>query len=631
MSTSLVRLLPIALLVLLFVALAPARAAETQRIYLPLSGGAATPTATATATPTAAPATATPPPTATNPAGLQPGHTQVGALTLAATYQSISLYANFANDDGDNQASFEYRKAGAAAWIPGMDMTVDRRANVTGNGTFANPFRNQWRASVLLTDPDTLYEVRVTFADPDGVAGANPVLGTVRTRAEDPPSTGATYHVAPTGNDADAGSSAAPWRTLQKAATSVVAGDTVVVHAGSYTPVTLARSGTATNPIRFVNAPGARPVVTGSSGTLVSISGSYVRLTGFELVGATWGVRVLTPSKGAVIERNVVRGQTSPTGDTGGVAVEIGDTFSTQNPVADVTVQDNDLRADALPEPQSEVVLVKAASGGHVIRRNRIVFSYQGGNVHGTDCVGGLPNFDPHGGFFKDTDVSDNYCDGATDEGIELDGGNANVRVWNNTVVRANGGFSVTPVHYGPVYVFRNVVRDLADHWIGSCFGVKDGEGGTGAVYFFHNTFTVPDGAPCDNLMRGAAKYGSGSAQANVVFKNNVLHFWGRLYETGAKTADYNLNFVEPASGDKIAEWNGTDYFSFASFRSGTGQETHGLFARPLFVDRAAGDFRLAAGSPGVDLGVALRAFNGPASPWPTLGNAPDAGAFESR
>jgi hypothetical protein len=614
MSTWLVRLLPIAfLMLLLFVARAPAGAAETQRIYVPLSGGGVTPTPTSVPTPTSAP--------------IQAGHTQAGTLGLASTYQSVSVYANFANDDGDNQATLEYRPAGVSTWTRGMDMTVDRRANVTGNGTHPNPFRNQWRASVLLADPDTLYEVRVTFADPDGVAGTNPVVGTVRTRAEDPPSTGATYHVAATGADANPGTAAAPWRTLQKAADAVQAGDTVVVAEGTYAPFSVSRSGTATNPIRFAAAAGTRPVVTASSGALVSLTGSYVRLSGFELVGATYGVQVGTPSRGAVIERNVIRGQRYAGGDNGGVAVEIGDTFSQQNPVADVTVQDNDIRADTTPEPQTNVILVNAASGGHVIRRNRIVFSYQGGDVHGTDCVGGLPNFDPHGGFFKDTDVNDNYCDGATDEGIELDGGNMNVRVWGNTIVRANGGFSITPVHYGPVYVFRNVVRDLADHWVGACFGVKDGEGGTGAVFFYHNTFTSPSGTACGNQMRGAAKYGSGNAQGNVVFKNNVLHFWGRIYETSNKTADYNLNFVEPASDDKVAEWGGTNYFSFDSFRSGTGQEAHGLWGRPVFV--ASDDLRLASGSPGVDAGAVLPGFNDAGSNWPFTGAAPDIGAFE--
>src|SRR5438045_4185242 len=43
-----------------------------------------------------------------------------------------------------------------------------------------------------------------------------------------------TYYVASTGSDSAAGSAAAPWKTLQKAANTLAAGDTVHVTAGTY-------------------------------------------------------------------------------------------------------------------------------------------------------------------------------------------------------------------------------------------------------------------------------------------------------------------------------------------------------------------------------------------------------------
>jgi hypothetical protein len=558
--------------------------------------------------------------------------TTVGVLSLASTYQSISVYANFLSDGNDNNsATLAYRRVGDTAWKSGMDLTPDRRKTVPGaGGPHPNPFANQWRGSLLMLQPDTSYEVRVTFADPDGVLGVNPVTATITTRDETPPSPGTTYHVATTGNDANPGTAAAPWSTLQRAAASVLPGDTVVVEAGTYAPVTISASGTASGFIYFKAADGARPVIetTPGVGTLVSIAGSYIRFSGFEMVGGQWGVQVVLGAHDVIVERNLIRGQKSS--GTEGVAILLGDSFSVQNLVANITVQDNVIRADTLPEPETNMILVKAASGGHVIRRNQIIFSYQGGNVHGTDCIGGLPNFAPHGGFFKDTDVNDNYCDGATDEGIEIDGGNANVRVWGNTIVGANLGFSITPVYYGPVYVFRNLVHDLRDHWVGSCVMIKDGESGSGAVYFYHNTFYSPSGTACRGVVKGAAAYGGGADQSNVHFRNNVMHYWGRLYETSDKTVDYNLSFVEPASGDRVAEWGGASYGSFADFQAGTGQEAHGLYGRATFVNAAAGDYRLTADNPGVDRGVALRGFNDADSAWPSLGNGPDIGAFES-
>ena len=65
-----------------------------------------------------------------------------------------------------------------------------------------------------------------------------------------------TFYVDPAGNDSAAGSLPSPWRTLQKAAGTVQAGDLVIVHAGHYAGLYLTTSGTAANPITFRADPG---------------------------------------------------------------------------------------------------------------------------------------------------------------------------------------------------------------------------------------------------------------------------------------------------------------------------------------------------------------------------------------
>lgn len=61
----------------------------------------------------------------------------------------------------------------------------------------------------------------------------------------------ATYYVATTGNDSWPGSSTQPWRTLIKAATTMVAGDTTIVRNGIYTEdrIIFRNSGTSSAPI----------------------------------------------------------------------------------------------------------------------------------------------------------------------------------------------------------------------------------------------------------------------------------------------------------------------------------------------------------------------------------------------
>lgn len=45
---------------------------------------------------------------------------------------------------------------------------------------------------------------------------------------------GKIYYVAKNGNDSNPGTESQPWRTIQKAAETLVAGDTVYIKAGTY-------------------------------------------------------------------------------------------------------------------------------------------------------------------------------------------------------------------------------------------------------------------------------------------------------------------------------------------------------------------------------------------------------------
>lgn len=68
----------------------------------------------------------------------------------------------------------------------------------------------------------------------------------------------ATYVVDPAGDDANSGDIAAPWRTIQHAASRVSAGDTVAIHEGTYREsVNVSRGGTDGSLVTFVAEPGA--------------------------------------------------------------------------------------------------------------------------------------------------------------------------------------------------------------------------------------------------------------------------------------------------------------------------------------------------------------------------------------
>jgi len=91
-----------------------------------------------------------------------------------------------------------------------------------------------------------------------------------------------TYYVnALTGDDSNAGSLSAPWKTIQQAANTIEAGATVYIAAGSYDErVQVGRSGSLGLPMTL-QARGA--VVTKG----FSITGSFVRIVGFEIANTT--------------------------------------------------------------------------------------------------------------------------------------------------------------------------------------------------------------------------------------------------------------------------------------------------------------------------------------------------------
>ena len=101
-----------------------------------------------------------------------------------------------------------------------------------------------------------------------------------------PTPTGTTYYVSPTGSDSAAGTSSAPWRTIQKAANTLQPGQTTIVSAGNYGErVSIARSGTHAAPI-----------------TLQVANQADVQLLGFDLSGSNWvlnGFDISTQTNGS--------------------------------------------------------------------------------------------------------------------------------------------------------------------------------------------------------------------------------------------------------------------------------------------------------------------------------------------
>ncbi len=117
----------------------------------------------------------------------------------------------------------------------------------------------------------------------------------------------ANYYVSPDGNDANPGTKSLPWRTIQKAANTLVAGETVSVLAGNYgESVRMTRSGVGENArIRFV----ADGLVTLNN---FSIEANYVELNGFTLSSTycDWNSTISIKGSYNLIQNNTVKDST---------------------------------------------------------------------------------------------------------------------------------------------------------------------------------------------------------------------------------------------------------------------------------------------------------------------------------
>lgn len=122
------------------------------------------------------------------------------------------------------------------------------------------------------------------------------------------PAFSATYYVAPTGNNSNAGTQAAPFATIARAQTQAQPGDTVYLRGGRYAytagvescasrtaivnAITLDKSGAEGRPIRYWAYPGEKPVFDFSAMKDdcrvkgFNVTGSWLHLKGLEVTGA---------------------------------------------------------------------------------------------------------------------------------------------------------------------------------------------------------------------------------------------------------------------------------------------------------------------------------------------------------
>jgi hypothetical protein len=293
------------------------------------------------------------------------------------------------------------------------------------------------------------------------------------------------------------------------------------------------------------------------------------------------------------------------------------------------------------------LTVTQGGLGNNVIRRNLMRFAYLGNGIQGENCISHIEDSSIDESM-NDTNVSENRCISATDDAFEFDSANLNLRVWSNVAFSSNSGISIAANSVSPAYFFRNLFYAPAASGA-ACAGIKTGASSTGYAFFYHNTVHYPQ--RCDVPVAGGSishgvqslgvtNQGETRYATNLVFRNNLFAVAGRLFELSGDSqgqtltfdADYNTYFDYDGGvwGKRGASWDSfEEYQAHPQTDDQHSRDDEPIWRDAINSDLAVRDYRLAAGSAGVDSGTEIPGFNDFSSRWPGQDEAPDAGAFE--
>ena len=374
------------------------------------------------------------------------------------------------------------------------------------------------------------------------------------------PALPATYYVAepPSGDDANPGTIAQPWATLQHAAGELAPGDLLLIRGGNYAGMHLTTSGTAGNPITISGFDGETAVVDADNPTTddgINLEGaSHVIVENLRVEGVTRaGIRAV------LCEQVIIRDNELVDNGRWGVLTGFCDDLLIEGNIASGSLDEHGIYV--------------SNSGDRPVIRGNVIFGNNANGIHmnGDVSLGG-------DGIISEALVEDNIIfenGDAGGSGINCDG-------VQDSLIRNN---LVHSTHASGISLYR-----------------IDGGGPSSNNRILNNTVLVAsDGRWALNIQDGST--------GNQVF-NNVLYsdhsFRGSIdIDPAALTgfeSDHNLVM------ERFTLDGGNSVLDLAEWRNQTGQDTNSAVAAPaaIFVDPAGDDYYPQETGPAVDTGTIL-------------------------
>lgn len=201
------------------------------------------------------------------------------------------------------------------------------------------------------------------------------------------------------------------------------------------------------------------------------------------------------------------------------------------------------------------------SGGGHYIAGNTV--------TGGWDGIGGEAEGDEHGSFDRSTVIENNTVADCWDDGIQVEGGNDRVRVTGNVISGCGTGIAFAPTLTGPLYITRNVIRDLHTGLYDNLFCFKTGYDEPGEVFLTANI--------CDSEGDGLMQTNSGLP--TIVSRDNcfrVSRYVIQLRDEIPDGTSFGGDTVWTSDPERFVGWGDEAFDDLAGMQAATGQEASG-------------------------------------------------------
>jgi hypothetical protein len=443
-----------------------------------------------------------------------------------------------------------------------------------------------------------------------------------------------THYVATDGNDTNAGTSVdTPWKTIQKSADTVGAGDTVCVRGGIYNEtVSINVSGSSGGGyITFQNYQSEQVILDGSSltvpssgwGAMIQINNrEYIIVKGFEIRNyktslvnrVPMGIFVNGTGNHIELRDNIIHNiETNYSGVNGGDAHGIA-VYGTSGatPLNDIIIDNNQLYDLKLGSSESLVV------NGNVNQfwiTNNIV--HDNNNI-GIDAIGfegtASANDQARNGIIRGNIIYNINSFGNPAYGNErsagciyVDGG-THIVIESNIAHHCNVGVELASEHKGKATSYVTLRNNL----IYSSTQAGISIGGYDTLRGSTENSTIVNNTLYNNATQGdwgAELYIQYDTRSNIIQNNIISNPAGTFIESWSavmsnNSINFNLFFSTAGAANGSWIWKDTAYSTLSAYRLGSGNDANSsIGADPLFIEANTGNFQLGAGSPGIDTG----------------------------